>query len=256
MTQNNNSFNMTESELKDLLLQHLHSYHDEFYNTDCLNIQKHAFNHGWVLPPDFVIVIGQRLSTNFYADSDTTITKMLEDDGEWGDIWQRIYKEYPSRLSLLNEAERSFKMGLYGATILLLLSQLDGIFCDRFPQTKYSNFYSKDSGTSRSVKLLEPLRSAQAAWGKSEELRNQYVSGDFAKLAQNPLFTEGLRILEIVVKDSTGTNEDTLKIPNRHGVLHGQHYKYGTKSNALKSIMFFYFFTCFFSQPNPQNGST
>ena len=44
-----------------------------------------------------------------------------------------------------------------------------------------------------------------------------------------------------LVKDTRNTNENSLQLPNRHGVLHGIHTDYVNRLNSFKAIAFLLF---------------
>lgn len=127
-------------------------------------------------------------------------------------IEQELICLYPKRAEIFRQAFQAHRQGMFYVSVPTFLAQADGI-CDEVLQ---EHFFQQPSGAKHQFKKLsdlDPLTNAMLApfWDKTAiRLSKKVRPLDFNKL-------------------------------NRHQVLHGESYDYGTEVHALQAISFVYY---------------
>ena len=120
---------------------------------------------------------------------------------EWGVRWFNGHPEFRRRIRLAELARDDYMAGPYHACIPLLLSMLDGLVND---VSKHVGFFAESSD--------------MTAWDciAAHESGLQSLSS-------------------LMTKGRNKTNEDTISIPYRHGILHGRELAFDNKLVAAKA---------------------
>ncbi len=122
----------------------------------------------------------------------------------------------PKRKQIIEEIFKLYKQRCYHGVVSLSYSQTDGICKEKFKIPFWGGFKNTDKKTN-SQRLIE-------------ELPQEYFIG-FNNLRLNHRGEMNLKSEEIFESNTIS------KTNNRHHVLHGSSYMYGTKINAVKSIL-------------------
>lgn len=176
-------------------------------------------NYGWYLGYDSMpktpVELGRKLKNGNSQEVDKILIEYYEEELDL--VEKRVVGRNPNRKSIIKEAFDNHRNKRYYSAIVLLLTQIDGLCYD---ETK--KLYFKNNGKLQRSKIYKP---------EVEE-----------KITEKQKFIiEGF---EIPLKQSTGINEHTdniSKFPirlNRHEIIHGIDYNFGTKINSLKIISF------------------
>ncbi len=131
-----------------------------------------------------------------------------------------LLKFFPERRKIINEIFFCFNEKQYSAVINLVYSTVEGIIYNHFNQALWG--YDNKNKKSR-----------------FESLRDKYNIKGISNSIHKRLSDRG-EINRDVKQDILNRNVD-IKSNNRHLVLHGQSYLYGTKGNAIKAILLFDF---------------
>ena len=133
---------------------------------------------------------------------------------------KQIIQLNPNRTAIIKEAFENHRQERYCSAITLLLTQVDGICCDEFEKLFFYNDRDARKNSIYKPEVEVELRK------RADSLTELYLE---------------------VLKTSTGINDlskNVCKYPvrlNRHEILHGMDYEYGTKLNSLKIISFISF---------------
>ncbi|MDT0295884.1 hypothetical protein ACFQ3R_14655 [Mesonia ostreae] len=176
-------------------------------------------NYGWYLgydsSPKMAVELGRKLKNGDSKKVDDILTRYYEEELDL--VEKRIIDRNPNRKSIIKEAFSNHRNKKYYSSIVLLLTQIDGLCYD---ETK--KLYFKNNKKLQRSRIYKP---------EVEE-----------KISEKERFIiEGF---EIPLNQSTGISEHTdniSKFPvrlNRHEILHGIDYSYGIKINSLKIISF------------------
>jgi hypothetical protein len=193
-----------------------------------------ALKNGWFLNETLMIPL-----SNIFASAESFDGKMeciLE--REWDHHWEVIIKALPDRAALLMEAKKCHDTGLYGAAIHLFYSQADGVFADKF---NYKLLYGSkfDVGKNELSHGLDSLLDTDSL----RIMIDTMTDGTFLKRYINRIYLSIMESAKVktdfVLKQNK--SEERLNIPSRHGVLHGVHKNYSSKTNSLKCFSFFLF---------------
>jgi len=176
-------------------------------------------NYGWYLGydsmPKTAVELGRKLKKGNSKEVDKILIEYYEEELDL--VEKRVIGRNPNRKSIIKEAFDNHRNERYYSSIVLLLTQIDGICYD-----ETEKLYFKNNGKLRRSKIYKP---------EVEE-----------KITEKQKFIiEGF---EIPLNQSTGLNEHTdniSKFPirlNRHEIIHGIDYSFGTKINSLKIVSF------------------
>lgn len=198
--------------------------------TRVLDFSKVAKAAGWYCHPSLLFIIQRDCKED--EDINDFISKAIED--EWESDWLTLFSFSEKRKSILLEGKKCFELGLYGAAIHIFLSQADGFFFDK---TKENLYYER--GALASKKFMAELPSS-VEFDSDKQLVENLKNGKFIEDFTQNFLRElvDIRAMEIILSTRECTNENNLVIPNRHGVIHGVHFEYGSKLNALKTFTF------------------
>ncbi|WP_086497721.1 hypothetical protein [Algoriphagus ratkowskyi] len=175
-----------------------------------LKIAKQGWYLGLISHMGAPLELNVFLENNQLKELDEWMMDEVKGRMEW--IEQSLLKRNPERRLLFQEAFDNHRKGRYFSSIILLLSQVDGMCNERFGKS----FFSIDRGTQKPV-LKEPIEK---------------------------IHLHDLNWMRIAFKSLTAINDKTSnshKYPdflNRHNILHGFDTKYGTEINSLKIISF------------------
>ena len=196
------------------------------------NVANFSLQRGWYLHFIYLFQINEEDCIDETFDG--YISSVIE--SEMDDYWELLSEFVPHRKHLWKEAQTCYKEGLYSALIQICYSQADGIFHEIFEKSLFKRGFSFAK-----EKFGESMESTIDSDAYSS-LRSYYTDGSLLKRMLNEVY------LNTLLKDKsdlyTGTekiNEDSILLPNRHGVMHGIHFNYGTKLNGCKAIAFLQF---------------
>ena len=195
-----------------------------------LEFSKVAKNAGWYCHPSLLFLIQRDCKED--DDMNEFISKVIE--SEWDSNWITLLSFSEKRKLILLEGKKCFEVGLYGAAIHIFLSQADGIFFDKTGENLYDR-----GGVKAAKKFMSELPSS-VKFESEEQLIGHLKNGKFIEEFTENFLRElvDIQSMEITLKTRNITDEKELLIPNRHGVLHGVHFEYGNKLNALKTFTF------------------
>ena len=176
-------------------------------------------NYGWYLgydsTPKTPVELGRKLRKGNSKEVDKLLIEYHEEELDL--VEKRVISRNPSRKPLLEEAFENHRNQRYYSSIVLLLTQIDGLCYD-----ETERLYFKNNRILQRSNIYKPE-----------------VEEEITK--KQKFIIEGF---EIPLNQSTGINEHTdniSKFPirlNRHEILHGIDYGFGTKINSLKIISF------------------
>ena len=193
---------------------------------DMTQVAKLAISQGWYLNEVFLFCLYRdyKQEIDFSAFMENLILS------EWDNQWNAVTAISPTRKPILNEAKECIEHGYYSAAIHILFSQSDGIFHDQFSKSLF-----KKQGELAKDKISTYINDFIAK-DSLELLAAQYKDGSILRRMSNEVYTEMFSVIAAdAMRDiDPETNENLLIIPNRHGVLHGIHTDYASKTNALK----------------------
>ena len=175
-------------------------------------------NYGWYLgydsTPKTPVELGRKLKEGLSNEVDEILIKYYEE--ELTNVEKRLISRNPKRKLIIKEAFENHRSKRYYSSIVLSLTQIDGLCYDETKKLYFKN----NNKLQRSKKIYKP---------EVEE-----------KISERERFViEGF---EIPLNQPTGINEHTENISkfpirlNRHEILHGMDHSYGTKINSLKVI--------------------
>ncbi|WP_043129688.1 hypothetical protein [Photobacterium leiognathi] len=193
---------------------------------DMSEIAKEAIHHGWYMNEALLFVLYRDLDD--YDDFDSFMEETILSD--WDGFWDAVLKVEPSRVAILKEAKQCFELGCYAASIHVLFSQADGIFHDQFGKSLY-----KKQGERAKVEISGYITDFIAR-DSLETLVDHYKDASILRRMFNEVYTAMFSVTAADPMKNIAPSdlESELLIPNRHGVLHGMHRSYGSKTNALK----------------------
>lgn len=179
---------------------------------------KNLVSRGWYVSPTVINEISvsavyQVTSKNNVADFekyillnfDTKVTKLL--DG--------LSFAFPERKRIFDEMKQLYKNELYYSFINLCYAQTDGVCNDKWGQGFFNTDKNKGHSLTLPTKLGFEIESISDIVGQQlSEPRNEITigSGSFDEQGKRSSF-------------------------NRHLVLHGHSYNYGTKQNAIRALL-------------------
>ena len=200
---------------------------------DMTAIAKEAISYGWYMNEAFLFVLYRDL--NDYDGFDDFMEDTILSD--WSGFWDAIFKVEPSRVLILKEAKKCFELGCYAASIHIFFSQADGIFHDQFGRSLY-----KKEGERAKAEISNHITDFIAR-ESLDALIEHYKDASILRRMFNEVYTEMFSVIaaDPMKNIDPADLESQLLIPNRHGVLHGMHRNYGSKTNALKVFTFFLF---------------
>jgi len=193
---------------------------------DMSKMAKEAIHQGWYMNEALLFTMYRDLSDydNFDAFMEDSILS------SWDEFWDAIFNVEPTRSEILKEAKRCFELDCYAASIHVFFSQADGIFHDRFGKSLYKT-EGKQAKTEMSSYITDFI-----ARDSLEALIEHYKDASILRRMFNEVYTAMFSVTAAdPMKNIDPSNlESELLMPNRHGVLHGLHRSYGSKTNALK----------------------
>ena len=176
-------------------------------------------NYGWYLGYDSMlkdpVELGRKLKNGNVREVDKILTNYYEE--KLNLVEKKIIDCNPNRKSIIEEGFNNHRNKKYYSSIVLLITQIDGICYD-----KTSKLYFKNNRQLQKSRIYKP------------EVEEK-ITG------KQKFIIEGF---EIPLNQSTGINEhieNISKFPvrlNRHEILHGIDYGFGKKINSLKIISF------------------
>lgn len=166
--------------------------------------------HGWFVHYETNINLPQELSRmirdNHLIEFNDKLESHYHENFDY--IIEELIKRHPHRSSIFREISSSYKTGMYNIMIPTLLTQSDGICYD-----------------------LTNKKLFQQRNNKPAFLENFTIEkGSLLELYIQPLTTE------IPVYAGTKSQSNYPCNINRHLILHGMDYEYGSKTNSLKSL--------------------
>lgn len=179
--------------------------------------------YGWYVNYSFDFVdianLKELLANLDEAEIDNFMSKLIET--EIDSYIHSIGKEYPKRITAIEQAQKAHQAGLYFTSIPVIFAQIDGLSAEL---TGYK-FFDNDR------KTYEPLIAKWATNAGTFSIENAFLSvlldkGAFQKHRNNP----------------------NLISFTRHSVLHGETTDYGSKVNSLKAFSLLMFLTDMFSK--------
>lgn len=193
---------------------------------DMVQVVRLGISKGWYLNEVFLFALYRDFKEEY--DLDEFLEYQIV--SQWEHFWSVLFRLYPKRQKILNEAKLAYENELYGAAIHIFFTQTDGIFSDQF---------GKDFYAARGEKAKNEIGSYLTDFisrESFESLIEHYKDATVFRRMYNEVYKEGLSITgtDSVIKTDHIANETDLVMPNRHGVLHGIHTEYGSKINALK----------------------
>lgn len=178
--------------------------------------------YGWYIDPDLtpieILTLGEYLKNGEQAKVDKSLSSYFREN--LVSIWCNLSKNNPDRKELFNQASYCFDKKKYSATIVLLLTQVDGICYDRTKKLFFKN--------------NQKLAKKQIYKPEFEESIREGAKG-LLELTLSP-FSESTTI-----NDNWNNNTDWPVRLNRHEIIHGIDIHYGNEINALKIISLTYY---------------
>lgn len=178
-----------------------------------LELSKYGWYLGYDSLPKTSVELGRKLNKGKSKEVDEILIEYYEEELDL--VEKRVIGRNPNRKHIIKEAFDNHRNKRYYSSIVLFLTLIDGLCYD---ETK--KLYFKNNGKLQRSKIYKPA-----------------VEEEISK--KEKFIIQGF---EIPMNQSTGINEHTdniNKFPvrlNRHEILHGMDYKYGTKINSLKVI--------------------
>lgn len=195
------------------------------YFLKSLENTSHFVSHHWYIGYNLIaaLTLGETVEMFSLKDDSSNLDKYIQDLflEHQNVVFGEIRKAIPHRHKIIDEIEALFKSNYFHAVILLSYSQVDGICHEKLGHGFFD--YDKNSQKPR-VSKIDPINKiAKKLAGQLREPRNE--------------------ITRYIGKDlETGNfSGDSF---NRHLVMHGHTYKFGSKLNAIRSILFLDF-VCF-----------
>lgn len=161
---------------------------------------------GWIAYESMNIEIMRSATSIFDSEGKDAAEQFLVDSYdeeclEWGVRWFNGHPEFRRRIRLAKLAREDYLAGRYHACIPLLLSMLDGLVND---VSKQVGFFAESTD--------------MTAW-------DCIAAHESGLQALSSLMTKG----------RNKTNENTISIPYRHGILHGRELAFDNKLVAAKN---------------------
>ena len=126
-------------------------------------------------------------------------------------IENELRSEFPNRSEILGDAFQAHRQGQYNLSVVVFLTQVDGLFYDRYLKNLFSR---KDRDYVAEIMGRKP--------------------DELDRSLSRALLYDGLPLL--VSWSQRQQQPDGLSELNRHQVLHGEVTNYGTEKNSLKTI--------------------
>ncbi len=174
--------------------------------------------HGWYPPSDKSL-----MQLSFWAqaleDPDTEQTESARQIGlemfrkDAPEIEARLIQQVPHRESILREAFEAHRQGQYHSSVVLFLTQADGICQEAIGKSIYSTKVIANAG----------------------DIREQLREGVLRELLMGLMWDGWPLVL------SAGNRPDGFSELNRHQVLHGESVDFGTEECSLKAMSFLNF---------------
>jgi hypothetical protein len=169
--------------------------------------------HGWYAAMDFPLVTLNRADAAFREGRETEANEALTEifDRDAPKIIERVGEEFPETSTLMARALRAHQEGDFVVSVMILLSQAEGI---------WGRHANQMSPYSRS-------RKNKAALGRAIE----------ADVVQTPIraYWELLRE-DIPINRNFQPGDPIPAVLNRHAVMHGASLDFGTKSNSARTF--------------------
>lgn len=218
--------NMSLNKIETLL-----SFPRELAN-DAKRISNFAFYRGWYLNHIYLQVLNDG-----DCDDNTFDEKIIQlIDDEIDDYWDYLKEQIPHRAAIWEEIKLCYENKLYHSIIHLCFSQADGLFDEKFGTGLY-----KYSFTEAKKKFGKSMKDVFDSELLSSQISN-FKDGSVLKRIYNEIYLECLnKSTSDLYKKTDYITENNVALPNRHGVIHGTHFKYGTKLNSYKAIAFLQF---------------
>ncbi|MEZ9266204.1 hypothetical protein AB4508_09050 [Vibrio splendidus] len=188
-----------------------------------------AFNRGWYLNHIYLHVIN--VEDCIDSTFDAKIVGLIDDDIEG--FWDLLNKASPDRTAIWQEIQCCYEHELYHSVIHLCFSQADGMFHEKFGTSLYQKSFSK-AKESFGTSMCDAL--------DHDSLSIHFKDGSVFKRMYNEVYLEYFnKSTSDLYKNTNKIVERSILLPNRHGVMHGVHFEYGTKINSYKAISFLQF---------------
>ena len=169
--------------------------------------------YGWFIDLECELNFPSKVAYELQNDKLETANKLLVEyyRENINQIFERLINRHPNRKEILTQILDGFKKGYHSLIIPTVLTQVDGI-CFDFTKRK---FFIKDKNNNYLPQVTGELEKS---------------SGTFLKLFLTPLQNQ---------TPIMAWEKDIPNFPchlNRHEVLHGINFEYGTEINSLKVI--------------------
>ncbi|WP_315385892.1 hypothetical protein [uncultured Stenotrophomonas sp.] len=166
--------------------------------------------HGWYIDPEMPLTGIRSLNDAFEGGAADQASAELESyfRQNLDVIEERLLSRHPKRAHVLAAAFNAHRLGNYLLSIPVMLSQADGISHDERGRQLYSTRQTKGIGG-----LIDGLETSDL---------NRHLWEVFR--TQSPLSSA----IDTLPADFSGLN--------RHKVLHGMDYSYGSETNALRAV--------------------
>lgn len=174
------------------------------------NISRYGWYIDIYMTPFEVFKFSNMITDNKIAEFDELLENYYEKN--LFRIESDIIKEYPSRKILIEEGFNNFKEKRYASSIVLLITQIDGICFDKCEKLFFRNQNKR--------KVYKPEIEA--------EIRK--IKNVFLECTISPIETPS------VINEHINNIKNFPVSLNRHTIIHGQDKTFNNKSNNLKII--------------------
>ena len=196
---------------------------------------------GWYLSNRvFDEIATSELARVFREEDRTELEELIVSEAEKmiPEMLENCRNDFPHRAQIFNEIENAFNSGNYYSVVVLAYTQADGIcndiFGNGFFDTEKIEIQVEANEDGDEVSSIKPTFTYRLkTWGKVEQMEwNHSISViEQLEIRDNEIsaFSNG--------KSGKFTNPEFRKSSfNRHLVLHGHSFEYGTKENAIRAI--------------------
>ncbi|MBU2995754.1 hypothetical protein KO500_04885 [Cellulophaga baltica] len=177
------------------------------------------FKHGWYISldsnPSMVVELGRELLRGDLEKVNDFLTLYYEE--QLNELENRIITHNKNRIDLIKEAFDNHRCQRYYSSITLFITQIDGLCYD-----VYKKFYFKNNRDLQKAKtkIYKPEVEAFIKYNNKFKI---------------PDFEIPLNEINVINDHSINVSNYSVKL-NRHEIIHGMDYQYGTKINSLKII--------------------
>ena len=235
------SFKKSNLELNDgmsMIHNTIKSLISSIENKALVRQQEFLINKGWYIIDDDYFETNYLIANESDEDIEEYIINYAR--GQRNEIINFFVELFPERKKLIEDALWAHGEGKYNLSIPVFISQADFLSNKLLEVSIYEKKYGVPQTKKKYDEFLEEKEKAEKE-GKNINLQVHFL---FALLQSvNP-----------INKNSKDIKDNSL--PNRHGILHGELYKYGTEINSLKFIMLLNYLLFFYKILNSDKKST